>query len=220
LTTSGETFAAALSPEWQTTKVGRERFGSWEWDAWRWPDRRRPRAWVIFAVTPIESDAHRATRADIETWAAADIHGRYLRRRVVTVELELSDYISSDRREIISMQIGMSATQASQVRAVDIRAADEPLEFVPPEPPSLRLPTEELTERQALPQRAGVLTSDWLGPLRGRREVGLGEAAAQLSLPISEILELALQEVREGRLRVQQRGKEIYLQPVAGGPPE
>jgi hypothetical protein len=206
----GDAFHEALPLGWEVAIAGRERFGSWEWNAWNWPDRRRPRAWVILAITPTESSDGRASRAVIDVWAASEIHERYRRERLSAVELELMDELSGEGRELIRMQVATTAAHAAQLRAADIGDTYAPLELIQPRPlglTELRVPTIE----RGLLEGAGQLQSDWLGPLRGRAEVSLSEASSMLEQPVSRILELALQDVRDGRLRVVQRNREIYL---------
>ena len=205
-----ETFATALPQGWDVAIKARERFGSWEWHASRWPDRRSPRQWAILAVTPTEAAADSATRAVIETWAAAEIRTRFTRRLVAAVEMPLVPDGERERRTVVSMEVAMAVNQAGALRPADIQTTYEPLHMVDARSPSEASRAEDVPERLGVAE-VSTVELDWLGPLRGRTEVSVEEAATILGRSVAVVLERALIDVRAGRLRVQQRGRELYL---------
>jgi hypothetical protein len=209
-------FAASLPGGWQIITAGRERFGSWEWQASHWPDRRRPQSLIVLALTPSAADDWQATRGIMDAWAGAEIHGRFLRTRVATVDLDLLPEWVDFRRRIIETQVQMAARASRETPAAAIVQTYGALEQA--EPPRAEL--DRIDDRfRELPgfERPPVRLPDLLGLVRERGEVSVGEAAEALGLQTGAVLELAFAEVREGRVRIQQRGREIYL---LAGPPE
>jgi hypothetical protein len=205
----GSAFADALPDGWELDAFAKERHGSWEWTASVWPDKRRPHAWVLLAVTPTEASDNRATRAVTEAIAVAEFRNRYTRMPVASLELNLESETAPARTGLVRAQVEMATRQAIGLRAADLTEAYGDLETEEP-PPSRKLQAKRIDPLFELPEES-MLERAWPELFRARREVSVAEAAMVLGVPEPGVLELALQEVRRGRLRLEQRDREIFL---------
>lgn len=201
------TFERTLPESWTSWISNRERFGSWEWEAFTHPDKRLPRAWTALCVTPTAAVADRATRAVAETWAIGEKADRFHRELVASSELPLTQ---AGAPELIRRTVSAHVLAAAE-RATELRSGEVQTRYLEIQHTDAPIARERASEARIERVRAELPEL-----VRSHPDLTLEDVAGMLGTSQASALEIVLIEVRRGRVQVEQRGRQILLR--AGTP--